>query len=99
VDLVAPGRRILLDGELHKVDRTGQAIRTHWHLFNDQLMFSRITPLSAALYKHRILALRTLSVEWGDGGGGYAFPHAFVIRSPRKSFIVFGDTEAITRNW
>lgn len=88
-------REFIREGYLNKVDRTGRAQRYIFHLFNDILIYSSITPRKM-LKLHQTLQIRGMSVS---GEIEHMFSHCIRIHSNPKSFIVFADSASEKEEW
>ena len=88
-------RQLLREGELIRMTRRGKAV-FYFHLFDDLLLYSESTVKGFKLHRRVDLSDRcTVS----DRGNSDAEPHAVLISSPQKSFVVCAKSEQEKQEW
>ena len=97
--LADPQRALIKEGPLIKVSNDGRKRTTyHFMLFNDLILYgSQGGSASGARYKvHRVVHLSLCRLEDVRSA---AYPHAFRIVSPQKSFLVLADSAEKKQRW
>ena len=100
VDLIRPDRFLVREGYLVKLCRK-KAKRFYFHLFNQELVYSKDAPGGRLILRHCLL-LSKLSVEAvpdGSDEGGFVVKHAFRIRAAQKSFVAIAGSEEERQEW
>ena len=88
-------RVLVREGELTRMTRRGSTVY-YFHLFTDLLLYSESTVKGYKLHRRVDLSDR-VSVQ--DRGHSDAEPHAILLTSPQKSFVVCAKTDADKRDW
>ena len=88
-------RVLVREGELSRMTRRGSTVY-HFHLFSDLLLYSESTVKGFKLHRRVDLSDR-VSVK--DRGHSDAEPHAILVSSPQKSFVVCAKTDAEKQDW
>ena len=94
--LVDPNRSLVREGRLVKVNNSGTK-RTAYHfmLFNDLILYAS-EGMNVRYKVHRVVHLSLCRLEDVRSA---AFPHAFRIISPQKSFLVLAESAEKKKRW
>lgn len=97
--LEAPGRILIIQNKVHKVCRKGQILPRMLFLFNNILVYATIVVENKRYRNQRIIPLEEVEVEDFKDEIDPISKHGFVIRCPKKSFVVYAQNWTEKNKW